>query len=248
MAVAERPTVRVSNIPQTVTAKELLSFLESKLGPDSVFAVEIISDHKNWKSRGFGRVQFTTLEAKSEAYSLSLQNGLVFKSESLRLSETHDDIIQRPVDPKLRLNGTVLHAGFMVKGDRMSMLESWEGVRAWVMPERKRVEFWVWLRDECYKLEVAFENIMESFGCRLGGEKVNALLLKVTVSSSLSLFWVCRILKEFECDSCCLFLLGFFVYNERKLKSLVIFLLLQDCCFVMVCLRVTGISVIRIIC
>ncbi|CAL9031105.1 unnamed protein product [Prunus brigantina] len=179
MAVAERPTVRVSNIPQTVTAKELLSFLESKLGPDSVFAVEIISDHKNWKSRGFGRVQFTTLEAKSDAYSLSLQNGLVFKSESLRLSETYDDIIQRPVDPKLRMSGTVLHAGFMVKGDCMSMLESWEGVRAWVMPERKRVEFWVWLRDECYKLEIAFENIMESFGCRLGGEKVNALLLKL---------------------------------------------------------------------
>ncbi|PQQ02925.1 RNA-dependent RNA polymerase 2 [Prunus yedoensis var. nudiflora] len=59
------------------------------------------------------------------------------------------------------------------------MLESWEGVRAWVMPERKRVEFWVWQRDECYKLEIAFENIMESFGCGLGGEEVNALLLKL---------------------------------------------------------------------
>lgn len=42
----------------------------------------------------------------------------------------------------------------------------------------------------------------------------------------------------------------FFVYNERKLKSLVFFFffMLQDCCFCMVCLRVTGISVIRIIC
>ncbi|TQD76879.1 hypothetical protein C1H46_037585 [Malus baccata] len=68
MGVAERPTVRVTNIPQTVTAQELLTFLESKLGRDSVFAVEISSDHKNWKSRGFGRIQFTTLKAKLEAH------------------------------------------------------------------------------------------------------------------------------------------------------------------------------------
>ncbi|KAM1295499.1 hypothetical protein ACFX2H_015291 [Malus domestica] len=179
MGVAERPTVRVTNIPQTVTAQELLTFLESKLGRDSVFAVEISSDHKNWKSRGFGRIQFTTLKAKLEAQSLSLKNDLVFKSESLRLSETYDDIIQRPVDPKRRVNGAVLHVGFMVKEDCMNVLETWEGVRAWVMPERKRVEFCVWRKDECYKLEIAFENVMDSVGCCLGGEKVNALLLKL---------------------------------------------------------------------
>lgn len=66
------------------------------------------------------------------------------------------------------------------------MLESWEAVRAWVMPERSRVEFWVWQGSDCYKMEIAFDNIVESVGCCLGGDKVNALILKVTTSSSSS--------------------------------------------------------------
>ncbi|KAL6177442.1 hypothetical protein ACLB2K_048968 [Fragaria x ananassa] len=175
----ERPTVRVTNIPCTVTATELLHFLESTLGPDSVFAVEIASDHKNWKSRGYGRIQFTALRHKARAQSLSSSADLVFKSHNLRLFEAHDDIIPRQLDPRHRLNGTVLHAGFVVNDETMSVLESWEGVRAWVMPERKRVEFWVWRGGDCYKMEIAFENIVESVGCCVGGDKVNALRLKL---------------------------------------------------------------------
>ncbi|KAK9926920.1 hypothetical protein M0R45_024128 [Rubus argutus] len=177
--VAERPTVRVSNIPCTITAKELLIFLESTLGPDSIFAIEIVSGHNNWNSRGYGRIQFTTLKDKARAQSLSLTADLVIKSHNLRLFETYDDIIARPLDPKHRLNDTVLHAGFLVNDETLSVLESWEAVRAWVMPERSRVEFWVWQGSDCYKMEIAFDNIVESVGCCLGGDKVNALILKL---------------------------------------------------------------------
>lgn len=56
------------------------------------------------------------------------------------------------------------------------------------MPERRRVEFWVWVEGECYKLEVGFDDVVESVGCCLGGDggdcgdggngrKPNALLL-----------------------------------------------------------------------
>ena len=182
-AAPERPTVRVTNIPCTITAKELLSFLESTLGADSIFAVEIASDHTNWKSRGYGRVQFTSLAHKRRAQSLSSTTDLVLLSHNLRLFECHDDIIARPLDPKHRLNDTSLYAGFAVNEETMSVLELWEGVRAWVMPERKRVEFWVWKGGDCYKMEIAFENIVESVGCSLGGDKVNAILLKVNFSS-----------------------------------------------------------------
>ncbi|XP_040987157.1 RNA-dependent RNA polymerase 2 [Juglans microcarpa x Juglans regia] len=175
MGVAERPTVRVSNIPQNVTAHDLLHFLESTLGPDSVFAVDIFTERKNWKSRGFGRVQFTTLEVKSKAQSLAL----TFNSHTLRFSETFDDIVVRPVQPNHRLENCVLHVGFMVKEDRMSVLESWEGVRVWVMPERGRVEFWVWQGGECYKMDVLLPEVLEAVGCGFEGEDVNALLLKL---------------------------------------------------------------------
>ncbi|KAL0356012.1 UNVERIFIED_CONTAM: RNA-dependent RNA polymerase 2 [Sesamum radiatum] len=36
-------TVKVSNIPQTAIAQELLSFLESTLGKGTVFAIEIFT-------------------------------------------------------------------------------------------------------------------------------------------------------------------------------------------------------------
>ena len=141
----ERPTVRLTNIPQTITAKDLLQYLESQLGPDSVFAIEISSEHKNWKSRGFGRVQFTTLDFKLKAHSFSLQNKLFFKSHNLKIFETYDDIIARPIHPKHRLDNGDLHAGFMYSQVCFSVLETWDGTRMWLMPEKMRVKFWVWV-------------------------------------------------------------------------------------------------------
>ncbi|XP_023516327.1 RNA-dependent RNA polymerase 2 [Cucurbita pepo subsp. pepo] len=179
MGQPKRSTLRVSNVPESAVAEDLLTFLKSKLGPDSVFAIEIFTERKNWKSRGSGRVQFTTLEAKSKAQSLSVQNNLVFNTHNLRFSETNDDIIVRPIHARNRTENGVLHVGFMLKEDHMSVLESWEGVKAWIMPERRRVEFWIWHEDECYKLEVMFEEILETTGYCLGDEKLNALLLKL---------------------------------------------------------------------
>ncbi|KAK7330462.1 hypothetical protein VNO77_24656 [Canavalia gladiata] len=174
------PTVRVFNIPQSATAKDLLQFLESAVGPSSVFALEIFSDNANWKSRGNGRVQFETFDAKSRALSLSQTHQLLFHSHFLRLSETSDDIIFRPSLPHHRLENGVLYAGFMASDDRMSVLESWEGVRGWVMPQRRKLDFWVWHNGECYKLEILFEDILESHGYCLGEDaKLNALLLKL---------------------------------------------------------------------
>lgn len=177
-AVVERPTLRISNIPQTIAASHLLAYLESHLGAGSVFAIEIVTDRRNWKSRGFGRVQLSSLEFKSKAQSLPL----TLKSRSLELSDTFDDIIPRPIHAHHRVEGSIVHLGFMVEEHRICELESWKDVRTWVMPERRRVEFWV--RKEAdgvwkYKVEIMFEDILESIAYCLGGEKLNALLLKV---------------------------------------------------------------------
>ena len=64
----------------------------------------------------------------------------------------------------------------------MSVLESWRVVKAELMPERKRVEFWVGVGEgngECYRLEIQFGDLVGVFGCGLRGGKSNALLLKV---------------------------------------------------------------------
>ncbi|KAJ6760660.1 RNA-DEPENDENT RNA polymerase 2 [Salix purpurea] len=122
--VAERPSVRVTNIPQTITAKELLQYLVAQLGKDSVFAIEISTVRKNWNSRGFGRVQFDSLEVKHEAYSLSLQNKLVLKSQNLKLSETYDDIIPRPFEGQNRLE----NRGFVWQEFRYKLVVEFEDI------------------------------------------------------------------------------------------------------------------------
>ncbi|KAL6997199.1 RNA-dependent RNA polymerase 2 [Sarracenia purpurea var. burkii] len=177
----DRTTVRVSNIPQTAIAKDLWDFFESTIGKDSVYACEILSERKNWKSRGFGRVQFETLDAKSTAARLAQEGNLVFKGSTLFLSTSFDDVVVRPVDPRHRVDDCILHCGFLVRDGRMSVLESWEGVKAWIMPERKILEFWVDHGGECYKLELQFDYVLETIGCRLDGddEAPNAVLLKL---------------------------------------------------------------------
>ncbi|KDP31126.1 hypothetical protein JCGZ_11502 [Jatropha curcas] len=179
VVVVERPTARLTSIPQTVIAEDLLQYLESQLGQDSVFAIEICTERKNWKSRGFGRVQFSTLEFRHKAQSLCLQNKLVFKSHYLLVSDTYDDIIPRPIKPQHRQENGVLYAGFMKQERCLCVLESWEDVRGWLMPERRRVEFWLWVDKDCYKVEIRFEDVKDAVGFCLGGDKVNAVLLKL---------------------------------------------------------------------
>ncbi|CAI8609943.1 unnamed protein product [Vicia faba] len=176
---SETPTVRVYNIPQCATAKDLLNFLESTLGPSSVFALEIFTDHSNWKSRGSGRIQFETFQHKSNALSLSLNDKLLFNSHFLRLSIYSDDIVPRPHLPSNRLHNGVLHAGFPVGPDCMTVLHSWEGVQGWIMPERNRLDFLVTHNDQCFKLEIPFENMLECDGYCSDDSKPNALLLKL---------------------------------------------------------------------
>ncbi|CAI9757485.1 unnamed protein product [Fraxinus pennsylvanica] len=177
-------TVRITNIPQTAIAKELFTFLESTLGKGTIFACEIFTEYNNWKSRGHGRVQFDTQEAKNNALSLSQQRKLFFRGAHLVLSLSFDDVISRPLDPRNRVedgNGVTLFAGVMIRGDCLGILEFWDCVKLWVVPERKRLELFLSHKEECYKLEVQFGDVLETCGCCLDGnkQKVDAILLKL---------------------------------------------------------------------
>ncbi|VFQ99176.1 unnamed protein product [Cuscuta campestris] len=173
-------TVRVANIPQTAIASELLAFLESAVGQDSVFAVEIFTEHMNWKSRGHGRVQFESLQAKQLALSLSDQRRLAFKGSRLSVTHSHNDIIFRPAKPDHRFRNGTLYAGFMVQRETLWFMESWESVMTWINPERRTIEFFLNSHGgECYRLEVQFGDIVETCRCSLRGESRNAFLLKI---------------------------------------------------------------------
>ncbi|KAI3759084.1 hypothetical protein L6452_06659 [Arctium lappa] len=165
MAVEEKTTaiVRVSNIPRSVTAKVLLDFLESHTGKSTVFASEISSDHKNWKSRGFGRIQFETLDSKSKAISLSRQGLLCFKGFNLSISHSPDDVIFRPVHPHNRVEHGIFHGKMSKLGFCL----------------RKSLEFWVKHFGDFCRLELQFSDVLEAFPYSLHSQEPNAVLLKL---------------------------------------------------------------------
>lgn len=81
--------------------------------------------------------------------------------------------------PDHRIDGGVLRVGFMDRDGCLREFERWEGVRGWIMPERRRLEFWVWSDGECYKLDVLFDDILETVGFCSDDSACNAILLKV---------------------------------------------------------------------
>nr|GEV30147.1 RNA-dependent RNA polymerase 2 [Tanacetum cinerariifolium] len=173
-------TVRVTNIPRSSTASDLLTFIELHTGPSSIFALEILSDHKNWKSRGFGRIQFETLHSKALSLNLSQTNKLNFKGFNLQLTHSLDDVIARPVEERCRgQNGLVLRNGVLRDKDEMLVLEKWEGVKCWVLNERKGIEFWV-EEEEGVKMELGFSDVVEAYPCCVGSaHEPNAVLFKL---------------------------------------------------------------------
>ncbi|RZC79750.1 hypothetical protein C5167_042325 [Papaver somniferum] len=172
-------TLRVSNIPLTVIAKDLLKFFEDILGKDTVYALEIFTEHKNWKSKGHGLVQFETIDSVNTINHLSETGKLIFQGINLKISPSFKEIIVRPTQSYNRVGGGVLNVGFVVQNDRFNVLESWKSVKVDVLPEKHRVEFWVVENGETFKLVVQFGDVISSAGYCLGAEEANALLLKL---------------------------------------------------------------------
>lgn len=194
MGIEQRPTlsIKFSNIPRTSTAQEILDFFESRIGKGSIFACEIFSDHKNWKSKDSGRLQFETPEFKSRALALYQQGQLVFKNHNICVVSSFDDVIIRPVDVLNRLENGGLSAGIIGR-EGFFVLEKWESVRAWIMPERMCCEFWLECDGVRYKLEVLFGDVLEVSSCCLNGAvEPNGVLLTVSFLILLNFRSFCR--------------------------------------------------------
>ncbi|KAL5723649.1 RNA-directed RNA polymerase [Ranunculus cassubicifolius] len=179
MAVTEKITVKVTNIPLTATAQDLLDFFESTLGKSTVFACEIFTERKNWKSKGLGRVQFESLDHLHTLNTLSSQRKLIFNNTHLEISPSFEDIIVRPNSKGNRIDGVVLYVGVLEKDDCFSVLEKWGDVKVGFLPERKKIEFLVVELGVSYKLVVQFDDILGSSGRCLDGEETNAVLFKL---------------------------------------------------------------------
>ncbi|XP_042467926.1 probable RNA-dependent RNA polymerase 2 [Zingiber officinale] len=172
-----RATLHVSNIPHTAVAAELFDYFDASVG--SVYACKIATARRNWKSKGFGRVQFDTFAAAERARLLDDEGRLpLFQHARLTVSPSHNDIVVRASEGQNRLEAAALHAGVLVGEGHMEIFEAWEQVRVEIMPERKKLELFVDYGGEKYKLEVLFGDILESSSCCLDGRESILLQLQ----------------------------------------------------------------------
>ncbi|KAJ0986683.1 hypothetical protein J5N97_005039 [Dioscorea zingiberensis] len=213
-----RATVRVSNIPPTAVAGELFEYFESNVG--SVYACEIATARKNWKPRGYGRVQFESFPAAERACLFAAQDRLpYFQCARLSVLQSLDDIIVRASDEGNRIDDAEVFVGNLVDERTMEVLESWDMVSVEVLPERKKVLVFLEDGSRSYKLEIMFGDVRRSCGCYLGekgkgGVQNGILLQKISVGqlnsdffdalSGLSLDLATKILKKLhKLDSTC---------------------------------------------
>jgi RNA-dependent RNA polymerase len=173
-------TVRVSNIPASAIAAELLAFFDSAVTTaGAAFACEIAAAHRGWLSRGHGSVQFDSASAATHAIDLASSGRLPpFLGSCLSVSAAHADLLPRAPDLSLRAADASLILGNRVAERELEVAYSWDGVRAEVIPGKRRVDLYLKQDSRSYKLEVLFEDIRECFGCHIDG--TGAILLQVS--------------------------------------------------------------------
>ncbi|KAG8082288.1 hypothetical protein GUJ93_ZPchr0014g47075 [Zizania palustris] len=180
-AHAGSSSVRVSNIPPSAIAAELLAFFDSAIagaGAGAAFACEIAAAHRGWLSRGHGTVQFESAAAASLAADLASSGRLPrFLGSLLSVSPAPVDLLPRSSDPSLRAVGARLVVGNRVAERVLEAADAWDNVRAEVIPGKRRVDLYLEHDSQRYKLEVLFEDMKDSLGCTLNG--LGAILLQL---------------------------------------------------------------------
>ncbi|CAN6248973.1 unnamed protein product [Urochloa humidicola] len=174
-------TVRVSNIPPSAIAAELLDFFDSAVASGAAFACEIAAAHRGWLSRGHGSVQFDSAAAATRAVDLASAGRLPpFLGSHLSVSPAHVDLLPRAPEFALRAAGSSLVVGNRVAERELEVAYAWDGVRAEVIPGKRRVDLFLKHDSRSYKLEVLFEDIRECFGCSFDETGASAILLQLT--------------------------------------------------------------------
>ncbi|VAH33215.1 unnamed protein product [Triticum turgidum subsp. durum] len=172
-------TVRVSNIPPSAVAKELLAFFDSAVaGAGEAYACEIAAARRGWLSRGDGSVQFDSTATATLAAELASSGRLPrFLGSLLSVSPAPADLLPRAPDLSLRVADARLLVGNRVAEREFQAADSWDSVRVEVIPAKRRIDLYLNHDSQRYKLEVFFEDIRNCYQCNFHG--ADAILLQL---------------------------------------------------------------------
>ncbi|KAM3387510.1 hypothetical protein ACQJBY_010387 [Aegilops geniculata] len=172
-------TVRVSNIPPSAVAKELLAFFDSAVAAaGEAYACEIAAARRGWLSRGDGSVQFDSTATATFAAELASSGRLPrFLGSLLSVSPAPADLLPRAPDLSLRVADARLLVGNRVAEREFQAADSWDSVRVEVIPAKRRIDLYLNHDSQRYKLEVFFEDIRNCYQCSFHG--AGAILLQL---------------------------------------------------------------------
>ncbi|KAM3313766.1 hypothetical protein ACQJBY_032963 [Aegilops geniculata] len=181
-ATVSTATVRVSNIPPSAVAKELLAFFNSAVAAaGKAYACEIAAARRGWLSRGNGSVQFDSTATATLAAELASSGRLPrFLGSLLSVSPAPSDLLPRAPDLSLRVADARLLVGNRVAEREFEAADSWDSVRVEVIPGKRRIDLHLNHDSQMYKLEVFFEDIRNCYQCSFDG--AGAILLQVSCS------------------------------------------------------------------
>ncbi|XP_076926633.1 putative RNA-dependent RNA polymerase 1 [Bidens hawaiensis] len=152
-------TVNVSGFPTLESADVVKTTLERYTGVGTIEAVEVKQQKKSDKA--YARVQFTVKSKAEHIINLAKSKRLWYGRSYLSAYEQDADLVQKPRQFALEMNGVTIHFGCQVSEESLPVLCEMKRVSAKFGFGLRKFYFGVpWFRTS-YKLQLAYENIWQ---------------------------------------------------------------------------------------
>ncbi|KAL6569740.1 hypothetical protein OROMI_014254 [Orobanche minor] len=170
-------TVNVYGFPTLLSADTVKASLEQYTGLGSIVALEVRK--ANGGSRAYANVQFTTREQADRILELGSCKHLWYGPSYLKARERDTDLVQRPRQFALDMDGITLHFGCQVSKEILQVLCEMRNATVKFGFGLRRLYFEVKYPATSYKLQLSYENIWQVHLHRLRGLASSYLVIQL---------------------------------------------------------------------
>ncbi|KAJ9554107.1 hypothetical protein OSB04_018152 [Centaurea solstitialis] len=181
-------TVNVYGFPSLLSADIIKAALEQYTGVGTIVALEVRKANRG--SRAYANVQFTTREQADRILELGSCKRLWYGPSYLKARERDTDLVQKPRQYALDMDGITLHFGCQVSKEILQVLCEMRNATVKFGFGLRRLYFEVKYPATSYKLQLNYENIWQVHLHRSRGLASSYLVIQ--------LFGALRIYKKAE--------------------------------------------------
>ncbi|KAI3734096.1 hypothetical protein L6452_13558 [Arctium lappa] len=170
-------TVNVYGFPNLVSADIIKAALERYTGLGTIVALEVRKS--NGGSRAYAKVQFMTRERVDYILDLASSKHLWYGSSYLKAWEMDTDIVQKPRQFALDMDGITLHFGCQVSKEVLQALCEMRNATVRFGFGLRRLYFQVSYPTTSYKLQLSYDNIWQVQLHRSRGHAASYLVIQL---------------------------------------------------------------------